>query len=424
MKHPFDVLDRVDINTEQLVVESISLLYSVFRKANSNKLTQIPNVVLNGLWIDNVSRSKAMREELLIYVNFDTTLEDIQLLKTEMRNFVRDKENCRDFHPDIEIEITGISEMNKMELQVEIKHKSNWGNETVRSARRSKFMCALILALRKIPIYAPGGGDAILGSSDKPTYSVSVSDAEAAKAREAYAATKDEKRMIPTQKPVFTENNPSGSSSAVDGPNPEDPLAPPPVRYRLPPVAEQAALIDLNSRHPAADTALDNRESDRASPPARTSVPDDGRSSIDRRASLDEVRGLLRRQSTRGKRRPSGSGAPYASAQGTQPGLGFNVPTPVQEANDAPHEYFGEISPPPGQRYPQQQGYPSQAPYQQQAQQTQRYEMGISVPQGQAVRPGDLEAGVAGQAQMAQARRPLPGAGNSFAMDKRRSEAP
>jgi len=34
----------------------------------------------------------------------------------------------------------------------------NWSNETVRAARRSKFMCALVLALRKVPDLSPGGG--------------------------------------------------------------------------------------------------------------------------------------------------------------------------------------------------------------------------------------------------------------------------
>ena len=409
------MLDRVDIGTEQLVVEHISLLYTVFRKANSNKLTQTPNVVLNGLWIDNISRSKAMREELLIYVHFDTTLEDIQLLKNEMRNFVRDKENSRDFQPDIEIEVTGISEMNKMELQIEIKHKSNWANETVRAARRSKFMCALVLALRKIPLYAPGGGDAALGSSDKPTYTVTVSDDEAVKAREAYAATKDGKRMVPIKKP--TEKNPFAASTGID-----DSATPLPLRYRLPSVTEQAALSDLNSRHPAADTALDSRDSDHGSPHTRAQPSE--ASSLERKASIEEVRGMLRRQSTRGKRRPSTSGAPFANAQGTQSGLGLNVPTPVQEGNDISSEYFGQVTSP-SQANPPQQGFlrqdQSQDPYLQQAQ---RYQTGARVLQEQTSRPADLEAGagLGGVSQIRQFRQPAPGAGNSFAMDRRREE--
>ena len=123
VKHPFDVLDRVDIGAEQLIVEHISLLYTVFKRVDNHKLTQVPNIVLNTLWIQNVSRSKAMREQLQMYIHFDTTLEDIQLLKNEMQAFVLDKENCRDFQPDIDVEVTGISEMNKLELRVEIRHK-------------------------------------------------------------------------------------------------------------------------------------------------------------------------------------------------------------------------------------------------------------------------------------------------------------
>ena len=416
------MLDRVDIGAEQLVVEHISLLYTVFRKANSNKLTQTPNVVLNGLWIDNISRSKAMREELLIYVHFDTTLEDIQLLKNEMRNFVRDKENCRDFQPDIEIEVTGISEMNKMELQIEIKHKSNWANETVRAARRSKFMCALVLALRKIPLYAPGGGDAALGSSDKPTYSVTVSDEHAAKARDAYAATKEGKRMVPTKKPAPTEKNPYAYSTATDSPDHQDSAAPLPLRYRLPSVTEQAALSDLNSRHPAADTAFDSRDSDPGSPPTRTLASE--ASSLERKASIEEVRGLLRRQSTRGKRRPSASGAPFANAQGTQSGLGLNVPTPVQEGNDNLNEYFGQIASPSQANMPQPEFRRQDQGLDPYPQHMQQYQAVAQIQQGQTLRPEDLEAGVGpgGVPQVRQFRQPAPGAGNSFAMDRRRDD--
>ena len=95
----------------------------MFKRINCHKTTQVPNVVLNTVWIDNISRSKAMREQLTIDINFDTTLEDIQLLRNEMQKFVLDKENCRDFQPDIEVEVTGIGAMNQLELRIEIKHK-------------------------------------------------------------------------------------------------------------------------------------------------------------------------------------------------------------------------------------------------------------------------------------------------------------
>ena len=310
VKHPYDVLDRVDIGDDQLVVKHISLLFTVFKYVNSHKQTQVPNIVLNSLWIQNVSRSEAMREQLSIYIDFGTTLEDVQLLRNEMQAFVRDKDNSRDFQPDVDVEITGIAEMNKMELKVEIRHKSNWSNETVRAARRSKFMCALVLALRKVPINAPGGGGAALGSADQPSYTVAVSDAQAAANRDAFDKAKDAKRLFPTKKPeVPTTSTAMGSTSGADRSNENhDSATIPPLRYHLPPPSESTVLNTLNSRHPAADTAAAPSDLMEPATPksiahsvSGTETPPD----FDRSVSIEEVRGLLRRQSTRGKRKAS-----------------------------------------------------------------------------------------------------------------------
>ncbi|KAL4794715.1 Mechanosensitive ion channel-domain-containing protein [Aspergillus venezuelensis] len=156
VKHPFDIGDRVEIDSKPYMVERISLLFSVFRNVNDNRITQIPNVVLNTVWIDNYSRSPAMQERLTIDVSFDTTLDEIQALKEEIGLFVRDKENNRDFQADVDIDVVGVGSLDKMELTVSLFHKSNWAIETVRAARRTKFMCALVAAVRKIPIRAPG----------------------------------------------------------------------------------------------------------------------------------------------------------------------------------------------------------------------------------------------------------------------------
>lgn len=240
-----------------------------------------------------------MREQLLIYISFDLSLEDMQLLKNEMKAFVNDKDNSRDFQPDVDMEIIGISEINKLDLKVEIRHKSNWANETVRAARRSKFMCALVLTLRKVPINAPGGGSAALGSADQPTYSVSVSDQEAAARREEFKKSQDAKRLFPTMKTGPNSDKPSRDmSTEADSFNPHDSATPPPLRYRQVPPSESIALNVLNSRHPAADTA--NNPSDIIEPAISRSlanstagtneIPD-----LDRSISIEEVRGLLRR---------------------------------------------------------------------------------------------------------------------------------
>ncbi|KAJ5176175.1 uncharacterized protein N7482_002052 [Penicillium canariense] len=156
VKHPFDIGDRVDIGDKAYVVERISLLFSIFRTVGDHRMTQVPNNILNSLWIDNFTRANAMHEQLSVPVSFDTSFAEIQALREEMELFVRDKDNCRDFQPEIDIEVIGVGDMDKLELRVDIRHKSNWSNETVRAARRSKFMCALVLAMRKVPIRAPG----------------------------------------------------------------------------------------------------------------------------------------------------------------------------------------------------------------------------------------------------------------------------
>ncbi|KAJ6012212.1 hypothetical protein N7522_002567 [Penicillium canescens] len=156
VKHPFDIGDRVEVSDKPFVVERISLLFTVFRNITDHRITQVPNNILNSLWVDNFTRANAMHEQLTVPVAFDTSFAEVQLLRQEMENFVRDKENCRDFQPDVDIELGGVGDMDKLQLRVDIRHKSNWSNETVRAARRSKFLCALVLAVRKVQVRAPG----------------------------------------------------------------------------------------------------------------------------------------------------------------------------------------------------------------------------------------------------------------------------
>ncbi|PQE09997.1 Mechanosensitive ion channel protein [Rutstroemia sp. NJR-2017a BVV2] len=273
VKHPYDVGDRCDIDKTYLVVEQISLLFTVFKRIDNMKMVQVPNIVLNNLWIENITRSKAMKEQLDMYISFDTTLEDIELLRAEMEAFVRHPDNSRDFHPDMVLEAVGIGNMDKLQLKVEIRHKSNWHNETVRAARRSKFMCALVLALRKIPINAPGGGGDALGGPANPNYSVAVTDEWAAEAREKSGTAKDAKRLVPTK--PFKNTNPD-----------------------LGPVSEEDAAEALNARRPGLDSA--HSYNDGWSSSRDDQMLGDG--------SFDEYgnprSSLMKRASTRGRRKP------------------------------------------------------------------------------------------------------------------------
>lgn len=339
VKHPYDIGDRVDINADQFTVEHISLLFSVFRRANGAKvggLVQIPNISLNTLFIENLSRSHAMMEEYSVFVSFDTSFEDIQILRDELNKFVMDKDNSRDFQPDMNIEVLGSSDMSKLEIQVQIKHKGNWANETLRAARRSKFMCALVSALRAVPINGPGGGGDAAGSAANPGYSVAISDADAKEAAAAAAKARAEARLIPPVKSDEASSDTVGDHLGAG------------LTHR-----EGKIVEDLHARDPSKDFARDEAWAsgrDEGSALGRTT-------SYDRhdRASLDEVRGLLRRESSRGKRKASTTAGHHGGYQGP------SIPT-INEPdayNDYPqstaytgHDYLS--NPSAGQSHPYQ----------------------------------------------------------------------
>ncbi|OLL24586.1 putative MscS family protein [Neolecta irregularis DAH-3] len=162
-KHAFDVGDRVDINGTCFVVQEINLLYTIFKRTDNGKITQIPNNILNSQWIENIRRSSSMTESISLNVNFNTSFEDIERLKAEMLAFV--KGNSRDFKTDFDITVSEIPALDTMAISVSIQHKSNWQNDSLKSQRRNKFMCALVCALKEVGIGGPGPS---LGAPSNP----------------------------------------------------------------------------------------------------------------------------------------------------------------------------------------------------------------------------------------------------------------
>ncbi|KAI0879848.1 Mechanosensitive ion channel-domain-containing protein [Annulohypoxylon maeteangense] len=292
VKHPYDVGDRVDIagsEKEQLVVEKISLLYTVFNRIDKMQVVQVPNIVLNNLWIENVTRSKAMKEVIDVNVSYDTSFEDIELLRIEMEKFVRAPENARDFQPDLVIGVAGVGDLDKLQLKIAIKHKSNWHNEAIRATRRSKFMCALTLALKRVPIYAPGGGGEPLGGPANPSYSVTVTDSDASAARDNASKEKEGKRMVPTSS--APARNPSTSN-----------------KTGVPEEREAKAAQGFNSLNPA-KAAADEWGYNRDDSPRNSR----DESSMERQRSndIDSLRlDLHKRESQRSGRRRAGETLP------------------------------------------------------------------------------------------------------------------
>lgn len=276
------------------------------------QVTQVPNIVLNNLWIDNLSRSKAMKEVVEVNISYDTSFEDVELLRLEMEKFVRHPDNSRDFQQDLVIGVGGVGDCDKLQLKIVIKHKSNWHNEAVRATRRSKFMCALALALKKVPIYGPGGGAAPpVGSFENPQYAVSVGDQYAAAAREKAEREADALRMVPHLKPKG-----SGEAKHVSEAQAVEELT------QRPPLAGMESNYGLSRNE---DGQIDNRRSpapnDSSSPNIDAALSTAAASAAYRAEGIEQIRAdLVKRNSTRGRRR-AGEGVPGTALSEGAPGF-------------------------------------------------------------------------------------------------------
>ncbi|KAL5332055.1 hypothetical protein ACEPPN_001598 [Leptodophora sp. 'Broadleaf-Isolate-01'] len=201
VKHPYDIGDRVHVfgpdRINQMEVEQISLLFTAFRRVTDLELIQIPNITLNTLWINNLGRSKGLMERIDVFISFDTSIADVDTLCQEMEKFVIAPENARGFQSDIVLRCVGLGTMDRLQLQLEVRYKSNWLMESIRAARHSKLMRALVLAMRKVPIFGPGGGVALLGDPSNPSYTVAVSDEIAAASRDKATKNTDAARLRP-----------------------------------------------------------------------------------------------------------------------------------------------------------------------------------------------------------------------------------
>lgn len=292
------------------------------------QVTQTPNIVLNNLWIDNLSRSKAMKETIEVNISFDTSFEDVELLRLEMEKFVRHQDNSRDFQQDLVIGIGGVGDCDKLTLKVVIKHKSNWHNEAVRATRRSKFMCALALALKKIPIFAPGGsGEPPVGSHENPSYAVAVDDDYAAKAREKAEREADAARLAPHMKHTASSTRKTRSdTSSTAGGGGGDTF----VQH----VSEKQAVTELTTR-PVLEGLDSTYGFDRGDGDGN------GRTTDRQRAEgIEQIRAdLLQRNSTRGRRK-AGETVPAAPLGDGQPGLSVTEYTSGDSASRHSHRAF------------------------------------------------------------------------------------
>ncbi|KAI0699236.1 hypothetical protein BC835DRAFT_1268062 [Cytidiella melzeri] len=144
VKHPYDVGDRVSIDSLTYTVKEIRLLSTIFLDSSSCYV-QSPNVVL----------STKMSEPFTFDVSFSTSFEQIERLRELMISFLNSER--RDFLPQFDVFVVDIPGQEKMTLKADIKYKSNWQQGALKTKRRNKWICALKLSLAKVKIFGPAG---------------------------------------------------------------------------------------------------------------------------------------------------------------------------------------------------------------------------------------------------------------------------
>ena len=152
----------------------------------------------------------------------------------------------------------------------------------------------------------------------KPTYSVAISDSEAETNRQAFAAKKEAKRLFPTAAATAAakddDEEGSGTASTDDyfGKHKGSVRGPRDTRPSTAAPSERTAVEALTVRNPAEDSARADWDNyrDTATTPGGRPIQEARRGN-----DIEEVRGMLRRESTRGRRKAAGAHAqPAVSA--------------------------------------------------------------------------------------------------------------
>jgi hypothetical protein len=164
-KHPIDVGDAIEVpalllsttdgtSNNTFFVEEIQLLSTIL-KTTTGKYISISNYQLSQRPIINVRRSGPIQEKLTIEVKYTTTMKQLNVLRESMVKWLQ--ERGRDFLPGLDIEMNSLGDQSKMILILDIRYKSNWQNDHLRTRRRNAWIGALKGLMRKLKIYGPQG---------------------------------------------------------------------------------------------------------------------------------------------------------------------------------------------------------------------------------------------------------------------------
>ncbi|KAF8023450.1 hypothetical protein BT93_F0834 [Corymbia citriodora subsp. variegata] len=144
--HPFDVSDRCVVEGEEMEVEEMNIMTTVFLKSGGEKIFY-PNSELASKPISNFYRSPPMSDFVEFTIDFSTSVESIGALEEKIKKYLESEPN--QWHPDHSVVIKEIADVDKskiLKMALHVTHTMNFQDSTERTRRRSK----LLLQLKKI----------------------------------------------------------------------------------------------------------------------------------------------------------------------------------------------------------------------------------------------------------------------------------
>jgi small-conductance mechanosensitive channel len=141
--HPYDVGDKVIIESESLKVIEFGLMSTTFMRNKDSIRMTWPNVVLAGKQIYNVRRSGGMDDLLTLSVGIHTTHVQLEHLKEYLVNYIKVNE-FRDLKPMIIMGTAGIYDRNRLDLVMKLIHKVNFTDGLAAMNRKTKFTLKVI----------------------------------------------------------------------------------------------------------------------------------------------------------------------------------------------------------------------------------------------------------------------------------------
>ncbi|KAK1360961.1 hypothetical protein POM88_045435 [Heracleum sosnowskyi] len=146
--HPFDIGDHCIIDKEQLVIEKIGLISTVFLKDNNRKVECLNSVLLTK-FISNLNRSSELADSFDILVSSTTCLDTTAALKLKIEELLGSSpESWRAEHC---LELTGIDDA-RPKYNLVITYARNFQNYNKKKSERSELIYKLRMLLEELNI--------------------------------------------------------------------------------------------------------------------------------------------------------------------------------------------------------------------------------------------------------------------------------